>query len=142
MYGVGPVKIIFEHAGGANAPISQSVLVSTNQQPVMPPPDADYFPLRQGMKTRYRWSNSKHLKKPAVQEFVVAETANQSARVDVKHISGPIRVAGSYGFALRTDGSDEHLGRDSRRVAREVPRARAEVPARAAADGTSSRRTT
>ena len=39
-----------------------------------------------------------------MQEFVVAETANQSARVDVKHISGPIRVAGSYGFALRTDG--------------------------------------
>jgi hypothetical protein len=35
---------------------------------------------------------------------VVAETANQSARVDVRHISGPIRVAGSYGFALRTDG--------------------------------------
>jgi hypothetical protein len=104
VYGVGPVKIVFEHAGGSNAPISQSVLVSTNQQPVMPPPDADYFPLRQGMKTRYRWSNSKYLKKPAVQEFVVAETANQSARVDVKHISGPIRVAGSYGFALRTDG--------------------------------------
>ncbi len=44
------------------------------------------------------------MKKPSVQEFVVAETANQSARVDVKHISGPIRVAGSYGFALRTDG--------------------------------------
>lgn len=104
VYGVGPVKIVFEHAGGANAPISQSVLVSTNQQPLMPPPDADYFPLRQGMKTRYRWTNSKHLKKPAVQEFVVAETANQSARIDVKHVSGPIQVAGSYGFALRTDG--------------------------------------
>jgi hypothetical protein len=53
---------------------------------------------------RYRWTNSKHLRKPSVQEFVVAETANQSARVDVKHVSGPIRVAGSYGFAVRTDG--------------------------------------
>jgi hypothetical protein len=104
VYGVGPVKIVFEHAGGSTAPISQSVLLSTNQHPLMAPPDEDYFPLRQGMKTRYRWTNSKHLKKPAVQEFVVAETANQSARVDVKHISGPIRVAGSYGYALRTDG--------------------------------------
>ena len=86
------------------APISQSVLVSTNQTPVMAPPDADYFPLAQGHKTRYRWTNTKHLKRASIQEFVVAETANQSARVDVKHISGPIRVAGSYGFALRTDG--------------------------------------
>lgn len=34
----------------------------------------------------------------------MSETANQSARADVKHISGPIRVVGSYGFALRTDG--------------------------------------
>lgn len=103
-YGVGPVKIVFEHAGGANAPISQSVLTSTNQIPVMPPPDADYFPLKQGSKLRYRWQNTKHLKRPSVQEFLVAETANNSARVDVKHVSGPIRVAGSYGFALRTDG--------------------------------------
>src|SRR5688572_243096 len=104
VYGVGPVKIAFEHAGGSDAATSQSVLVTTNQQPVMPPSDANYFPLKQGQKARYRWSNSKHMRKPAVQEVVVAETANQSARVDVKHISGPIRVAGSYGFALRTDG--------------------------------------
>ena len=104
VYGVGPVKIVFEHAGGANAAISQAVLVSTNQKTAMPPSDANYFPLTQGHKGRYRWTNSKHLKKPSVQEIVVGETANQSARVDVKHISGPIRVAGSYGFALRTDG--------------------------------------
>ena len=70
----------------------------------MPPPDADYFPLQQGTKARFSWTNTKHLKKASVQEFTVAETANQSARIDVKHISGPIRVAGSYGFALRTDG--------------------------------------
>ena len=104
VYGVGPVKIVFEHAGGADAPVQTSTLLSTNQKPEMPPADADYFPLKQGTKMRYRWSNSKHLKKPSVQEFVVAETANNSARVDVKHLSGPIRVAGSYGFALRTDG--------------------------------------
>ena len=104
VYGVGPVKVVFEHAGGADAAISEAVLVTTNQTPKMAPPDADYFPLKQGTKMRYRWKNTKHLKKPSVQEFVVAETANNSARVDVKHVSGPIRVAGSYGFALRTDG--------------------------------------
>lgn len=104
VYGVGPAKIVFEHAGGANAPISQSVLVSTNQQPAMPPPDTNYFPLEQGTKARFRWTNTKHLKRASVQEFNVAETANQSARVEVKHISGPIRVAGSYGFSLRADG--------------------------------------
>jgi hypothetical protein len=104
VYGVGPVKIVFEHAGGASAPISQSVLVTTNQKPLMNPPDANYFPLKQGSKLRYRWTNTKHLKKPAIEEFVVGGTANQVARVDVKHVSGPIRVAGSYGFSLRTDG--------------------------------------
>ena len=104
VYGVGPVKVVFEHAGGVNAPISQAVLVATNQVPAAPPTDLNYFPLEPGLKLRYRFVNSKHLKKPSVQEFQVAEAANQSARVDVKHISGPIRVAGSYGFAVRTDG--------------------------------------
>jgi hypothetical protein len=104
VHGVGPVKIVFEHAGGADAPITTSVLHATNRTPEMPPSDANYFPLTQGSKLRYRWSNTKHMKKPSVQEIVVAETANQSARFDVKHVSGPIRLAASYGFALRTDG--------------------------------------
>jgi hypothetical protein len=103
--GVGPVKIVFEHAGGSDAPISTAVLKSTNQKPAASAPvDANYFPLKQGKKARYSWSNTKWLKKPSVQLFTVSQTANQSARVDVKHVSGPIRVAGSYGFALRTDG--------------------------------------
>ena len=104
VYGVGPVKVVFEHAGGSNAPITTSVLQSTNQQPVMPPPDANYFPLERGKKTKYRWTNTKHLKQASVQEFHVEESVNNSARVSVKHVSGPIRVAGSYGFTLRTDG--------------------------------------
>jgi hypothetical protein len=104
VHGVGPAKIVFEHAGGADAPITTSVLHATNRTPEMPPSDANYFPLTQGSKLRYRWSNTKHMKKPSVQEIVVAETANQSARFDVKHVSGPIRLAATYGFALRTDG--------------------------------------
>lgn len=104
VYGVGPVKIVFQHAGGANAPVSVSQLISTNRSVEALPPDASYFPLRKGLKGRYRWKNGKHLKTPSVQELVVEEAVNNSARVGVKHISGPIRVAGSYLFALRTDG--------------------------------------
>jgi hypothetical protein len=105
VYGVGPVKIVFEHAGGTDAPISTAVLKATNLvPPATPMADANYFPLKQGKKTKYSWTNTKWMKKPSIQQFTVSQTANQSARVDVKHLSGPIRVAGSYGFALRTDG--------------------------------------
>lgn len=104
VYGVGPVKIVFEHAGGVNAPVTTAQLDSTNQTAADLPPDADYFPLTQGLKHRYRWTNTKWMKKPSVQELTVSQTANASARVDAKHVSGPIRVAGSYGFALRADG--------------------------------------
>ena len=48
VYGVGPVKIVFAHTGGANAPVTTSVLHSTNQTPQAPPADANYFPLRKG----------------------------------------------------------------------------------------------
>ena len=68
VYGVGPVKIVFEHAGGVNAPISQALLRSTNQVPATPPTDLNYFPLEPGLKLRYRFVNSKHLKKPSVQD--------------------------------------------------------------------------
>ncbi len=104
VYGVGPVKIDFQHAGGTDAPVTSAVLAETNQAPQTAPDDANYFPLKQGATHRYRWTNPKYLKKPSIQDVVVSQTANNSARVDVKHVSGPIRVAGSYGFALRSDG--------------------------------------
>jgi hypothetical protein len=103
VYGVGPVKVVFEHAG-TGAPVTTSVLVETNQTAKAPPPDVRYFPLVKGAKTRYRWTNTKHLKTPSVQEFTVDEVLNSSARVSVKHVSGPIRVAGAYGFTARGDG--------------------------------------
>ena len=104
VYGVGPVRIVFEHAGGSGAPVTTAVLRSTNQQPKTAPSDANYFPLERGKKLRYRWRNSRHLRTASVQEFVVDEVVNGSARISVKHISGPIRVAGAYGFATRLDG--------------------------------------
>jgi hypothetical protein len=104
VYGVGPVKVVFEHAGGTGAAVTTASLVSTNQAPVMPPADANYFPLAEGARLRYRWTNTEHMRKPSVQSFVVGASANNTARFDVRHVSGPIRVAGSYGFSLRTDG--------------------------------------
>jgi hypothetical protein len=104
VFGVGPVKVTFQHAGG-NAPITTSVLVSTNQTAKAPPPDGRYFPLVKGAKLKYSWTNTKHLKKASVQEVTTEEVANGSARFAVKHVSGPIRVAGAYGFTIRGDGA-------------------------------------
>jgi hypothetical protein len=104
VYNVGPAKIEFQHAGGTDAPTTTAVLSATNQLPGIAPPDANYFPLVKGKAKRYSWTNPKHLKTPSIQDVTVSQTANNSARVDVKHVKGPIRVAASYGFALRSDG--------------------------------------
>ena len=104
VYGVGPVKVVFQHTGGG-APISTSVLLSTNQSAKPPPPDARYFPLVKGAKLRYGWTNSKHMQKRSVQEVTTDVVANSSARLSVKHISGPIRVNGVYLFTARADGA-------------------------------------
>ena len=40
VYGVGPVKVVFQHAGGTDAPVTTAVLQTTNQTPQPPPPDA------------------------------------------------------------------------------------------------------
>ena len=103
VYGVGPVKIVFEHAGSDGA-VTTSTLVSTNQTAKPPPPDTVWLPFTQGEKLRYRWSNTKHMPKPSVQELTVDAVVNGSARFTVKHVSGPIRVAGGYGFTSRSDG--------------------------------------
>ncbi len=104
VYGVGPVKMTFEHSGGANAPITTAELQDTNQKAKTQPSDANYFPLQQGLKLRYRWTNTKHLKKPSVQEIAIEAVATGTARFSVKNLSGPIKVAGSCIYSTRLDG--------------------------------------
>jgi hypothetical protein len=104
VYGVGPVKIVFQHSGGAPAPVTTAVLKSTNQVPQTAPPDANYFPLQQGLRGRYRWTNAKHFAKPVVEDYTVDQVVNASARVTFKTVSGPLKVAGAYGFTSRLDG--------------------------------------
>jgi hypothetical protein len=104
VFGVGPVKVEFQHAGGSGAPVTTGVLVGTNQVPGSTPTDADYFPLVKGATSTYRWTNAKHLPKPQVEKVTVDAVVNSSARLLVKQVSGPLKVEGSYGFARRLDG--------------------------------------
>jgi hypothetical protein len=99
--GVGPVRILFRHAGGET---SESLLAETSLTPRAMPPDRNLLPLNRGDTMSYRWRNSRHMKKWSQQRFEVAQVVNNSSRVDVKHISGPINVAGSYTFATRLTG--------------------------------------
>ena len=101
VYGVGPVKIDFLHAGGQR---SVAELQATNLKPRTAPSDRARFPLRSGSKRRYRYTNTKHMKRASVQEFTVGGVVNSTARVDVRDISGPIRVRGSYVFSTGRSG--------------------------------------
>ena len=104
VYGVGPVKVVFQHAGGTNAPVTTTVLQSTNQNASMPPPDQDYFPLRVGMKGKYSWTNARYFKKPEVEKYTIDQAANGTAIVKFSSVSGPMKVAGAYQFTTRLDG--------------------------------------
>ena len=104
VYGVGPVKVEFQHAGGSDAPVTTAVLQSTSLTPSAPPPDAVYFPLTKGLTFTYRWTNTTHFPKPVIEKYTIDDEVNSSARFSVKTTSGPIRAAGTYGFAFRLDG--------------------------------------
>ena len=99
--GVGPVKIAFRHVSGE---LTQAELHSTNLTPRKAPPDADLMPLSTGDTMRFRWRNSKHLRRWSTQQFQVGDVVNGSARVDVKDVSGPIKVTGAYVFSSRLSG--------------------------------------
>jgi hypothetical protein len=101
VYGVGPVKIVFDHTSGET---TTSVLLSTNQTPQQLPADVNYFPLTKGLANTYRWKNPAYFKTPVVERFHVDAVQNQSASVSVKSVSGPVNVVGAYGFTLRLDG--------------------------------------
>lgn len=99
--GVGPVHVEFRHAGGE---VTLADLMSTNQKPLPAPSDDAYVPFRRGDVSRFRWRNTKHMKKWSRQRVSVAQVVNNTARVDVKSISGPIKLAGSYVFSTRLSG--------------------------------------
>jgi hypothetical protein len=99
--GVGPVKIVFQHTSGET---STAELQSTSLTPLPLPSDANYFPLVAGRDATFRWRNDRHMRRWSRQRFTTAQVVNNSARIDVKSLSGPIKVAGSYAFASRLTG--------------------------------------
>jgi hypothetical protein len=101
VWGVGPVKIDFRHQGGAR---QQSELIATNLVPRTPPSEANYLPLTVGKSQDFRWRNSRHMRQWARQRFTVSQVVNNTARVDVKSLSGAIKVAGSYVLSSRLTG--------------------------------------
>lgn len=104
VYGVGPVKIEFDHAGGSGAPTTTVELQSTNEKPVALPGDSDFFPLDKGTNLAYRWTNTKHLRTPEVDRYTVDAVVNGTARLKLVSASGPIKAVGTYGFSKRLDG--------------------------------------
>jgi hypothetical protein len=111
--GVGPVRILFQHAGGSSAPVTNAYLQSTNLKPSPNLPDQNYFPLTLGMKGTYRWTNSRYLRQPEIEKMSVAAVANRSARISVKSVSGPLRVVAQYGYTTRLDGVTNIFGASS-----------------------------
>jgi hypothetical protein len=101
VYGVGPAKVVFQHAGGSQAPVTDVVLQSTSLKPLPPPPAANYFPLRQGLSGLYRMTNSRFLRRPEIERVTVAKVVNGSAELTVNSVSGPMRVKGAYVFTTR-----------------------------------------
>jgi hypothetical protein len=101
VYGVGPVKIVFGHAGGQ---VSQAQLYSTNLVPKTAPSDRAWLPLQQGEVFRYSYRNSRYMKQASRQQFTVGAVANSTSRVDVQDLAGPIRVRGSYVFSSGLSG--------------------------------------
>ena len=110
VYGVGPVKMTFQHEGGAGAPLTTAELVSTNLPAKAPPSDANYFPLIAGANGKFRWTNARYFKQPVVQSFKVDQAANDSAQISIATVSGPLKAKGAYYFTLRTDGLSNLAG--------------------------------
>jgi hypothetical protein len=80
------------------------MLQATNQTAAAPPADANYFPLKVGLKGTYSWTNPRYFKKPEVEKYSIDQAANQTAIAKFSSVSGPMKVAGAYQFTTRLDG--------------------------------------
>jgi hypothetical protein len=101
VYGVGPVRIVLRHGGGE---MSVAELQSTSLAPQTPPSDVNLLPLGEGRQASFRWRNSKHMRAWSRQRFTVRRVVNNTSRVEVRQLSGPLAAAGAYVFASRLSG--------------------------------------
>lgn len=121
VYGVGPVKVEFDHAGGAGAPVTVSELQSTSLKPLPTPTNVDYFPFSKGRTLRFRWTNAKHLKTAVVQKLKIDAVVNNTARFTIVSSSGPLKAKGSYGFSKRVGGVTNLWGNTASASLRPLP---------------------
>ncbi|MEA2495319.1 MAG: hypothetical protein QOJ29_3230 [Thermoleophilaceae bacterium] len=101
VWGVGPVRITFRHQGGS---VEESDLVTTNLVPRSAPSASNFLPMKAGTSQDFRWRNSSHMKHWSTERFTVAQVVNNTGRIDVKNVSGPIKISGSYVLSSRLDG--------------------------------------
>jgi hypothetical protein len=121
VYGVGPVKTEFDHAGGADAPVTVATLQTTSLRPLPTPTYLDYFPFVKGRTLTYRWTNTKHLRTPEVEKLKVDAVVNNTARFTIVSSSGPIKAKGSYGYSKRVSGVANLWGNTASASARPLP---------------------
>ena len=103
----------------------------TTTQTAPPPPDARYFPLVKGAKAHVPLDELE-AHEEAVGPGVHGRRGPRTARPasTSSSVSGPIKVAGAYGFTLAADGLTNIWATTAVGVAREAAAARAEGPAR------------
>ncbi len=121
VYGVGPVKVEFDHTGGAGAPVMVSELQSTSLKPLPTPTNIDYFPFQKGRKLTYRWTNPKHLAQPEVETLANDAVVNNTARFTITKATGPLKAKGSYGYSKRTTGITNLWGTTASASAKPLP---------------------
>ena len=125
VYGVGPVKITFAHAGGSKAPVTTAVLLETNQKPQAPPPDVNYFPLAKGQTLTLP------LDERALPEVPGGGEVRRRRRLErLRAVHGGQRLGPDQGgrrvrVHLDHRRAREHLGDGQGRVDREAAEARA-----------------
>ena len=127
VYGVGPVRIEFRHTGGE---VGLAYLVSTSLTPRKAPSDANFLPLVTGSRMKFRWRNSKHMRSWSRQQLDVVQVVNNTARVDVKSLSGPDQARRLLCVLDPPHRSRQRVSGDQVGDPAEVPEARAEVRAR------------
>jgi len=119
VYGIGPVRVVFDHVDGG---VTTGSLLSTSLTPQPDPTDANYFPMQKGLTGTYRWTNNRHIRKPEVERVTVGAVAGSTARFDVKSLSGPIRAVGSYDFTSDLGGVRNTAGASSAATLLKLPR--------------------
>jgi hypothetical protein len=119
VYGVGPVKLVFDHVDGS---VTSAELTATNLTPLPPRADQNYFPMKVGLTNTYEWTNRKHLPTPEIETVTVAAALNNSARITAKSVSGQITAAGDYVFALRLNGLENTYGSTAAKTVLKLPK--------------------